>query len=76
MGEVFKFQQEEDCQCEEVCQQCQRVQDYLEQVLEWDTPEEVHDLLKKLSDGFFEEGFKSALIQDIYIKQQMLDDME
>ena len=74
MADIFKFQQEdEDCQCEEVCHQCLMVQEYLADVLEAETPEEVHELLQALSDDSFGEGFKSAVAHDVHFKMQMLD---
>lgn len=74
MANIFPFQGNDEEVCE--CPHCKHVDDHLQVALFADDKEELEEILRSLYDSGRKEGYREAMIQDISVKSDILDDME
>lgn len=72
MADIFKFQKDDAC-----CPYCQLVNEYFTYIMEADSANEVHDLLhelvSKVRDTAYLDGYKKCLIDDVEAKLNTLN---
>ncbi|PAV30186.1 hypothetical protein CIL05_06880 [Virgibacillus profundi] len=68
MSNIFKFQEEEQCDCET----CHTIESHLEIALKSDSKDEVRHILRGLYEDAHQEGYRAALVDDIEFKTQVL----
>ncbi|MEM4995001.1 hypothetical protein WKH56_20765 [Priestia sp. SB1] len=72
MTKVFKFQDEEECKCPT----CELANEYYVNMLNSEDKEELYHWVVELVEEAQKLGFKDALIRDIALKADILDDLE
>jgi hypothetical protein len=67
--------EQEDC-CEEVCSTCLLLDKYADSISQVESKEELEFWILELIDEARKEGYRQALITDISVKADLLEDME
>lgn len=74
MGEVFEFNSENDDQtCE--CPTCGLVEEFIEYIVHAESKEQLEEVVRALVMEAKNEGWKEALIADVHMKMEILDDL-
>lgn len=73
MGEVFNFNNEEEC-CK--CETCDLIDEFFEYAISSDTPEELREILTGLVNEAKVIGYKDAIKADLNLKMKVLNNLE
>lgn len=74
MGDVFEFNKEnEDQNCD--CSICNLISEFLEYIIHAESKEQLEEVVRGLVMEAKNEGWKEALIADVNMKMELLDDL-